>query len=131
MDVVVVDVLGGLPGGQRAFAHGHGERRAAVAQEEAGGGGGGAAVGRAGARGVADGHAGRLAAGGLEDAGEVLVQDGLRVLLTGARGHQGEGVGVGRVVGGAARHLTLVPLFLLQTHTHRNVKFHYYQKGQS
>lgn len=64
VDVVVMDVLRGRSG--RVSTQG-GSR-------------GTAPVRRAGARRVA-GHARRLAAGGLQDAGQVLVQDGLRVFV--------------------------------------------------
>ena len=49
-----------------------------------------------GAGGMAGGGRGGLAAGGFEDAGKVLVQDGLGVLIRVARGEESQGVGVGR-----------------------------------
>lgn len=59
-------------------------------------------VGGAGAGAVAA-HAWRLAAGGLEDPGQVVVQNGLRVLLVAAGGQEGEGVRGGPPIPGAQR----------------------------
>lgn len=100
VDVVVVDVLCGLPAHEAP-----GPEEGAAGRD--GGGGQGApgrgqrtvrlevvavvAVGGARAGAVAA-HARGLAAGGLEDPGQVVVQDGLRVLLVAARRQEAKGV---------------------------------------
>lgn len=89
VDVVVMDVLCGR------FACHHNFGGGGISPQ--GGSEGTGAIRRAGARRVSS-HAWRLAAGSLEDAGQVLVQDGLRVFLALAGG------GEQRVVeGGAAK----------------------------
>ena len=92
--VVVVDMVVDVPGGLARHEGGlvvvvaassagvrsvAAERRGSGERALAPGQGGSVAVRGAGAR-------GRLAAGSLEDAGQVLVQDGLRVLVTGGGG---------------------------------------------
>lgn len=52
---------------------------------------------------------GGLAAGGLKDTGEVIVQDRLGVLVSGAR----QGQGVGRELGGTCHDLCLFSFLLL------------------
>lgn len=59
-------------------------------------------VGGTGAGAVAA-HTRRLAARGLEDPGQVVVQNGLRVLLIAAGGQEGEGVRGGPPFSGAQR----------------------------
>lgn len=96
VDVVVVDVLGGLLGDKSLTQEGAGGRRGHARLQFASW----QAIGGAGA-GAVPAHAGGLAAGGLQHAGEVLVQDGLGVLLV-AAGRQ-ERERVLRVLG--VRHL--------------------------
>lgn len=93
VDVVVVDVLGGLLGDEALAHQGTGHRRGRAGLQLAHG----QAVGGAGA-GAVPAHAGRLAAGGLQHTGEMLVQDGLGILLVAAGGQERE-----RVLG--VRHL--------------------------
>lgn len=83
VDVVVVDMLGGLLGDESLAHHGARGRRGHAGLQLARW----QAVGGAGA-GAVPAHAGRLAAGGLQHAGEMLVQDGLGVLLVAARGQE-------------------------------------------
>lgn len=96
VDVVVVDVLGGLLGDEALAQEGTGGQRGRAWWQLARG----QAVGRAGA-GAVPAHAGGLAAGGLQHSGQVLVQDGLGVLLVAARGQERQRVlgvlGVGHV----------------------------------
>lgn len=66
----------------------------------------------AGARAVAA-HAWGLAAGGLEDPGQVVVQNGLRVLLVAAGRQEGERVRGGPPIPGAQRKLGGLLLFIL------------------
>lgn len=118
VDVVVVDVLRCLLGHEALGA------QEGAAGQGGGGGGGGqpapwrqegvrvlllllvlvvvVAVRGAGAGAVAANARG-LAAGGLEDPGQVVVQDRLRVLLVAAGGQEGEGVLGGRRVPRARR----------------------------
>lgn len=96
-DVVVVDVLGALPAHQGPVGA-QGQSKSALVRTRGGGtrrpGSRGGFAGKtrtgvrpilrgAGARGALD-HSGRLAAGGLEDPREVLVQNGLGILVGGA-----------------------------------------------
>lgn len=77
MDVVVVNVLRGLSAGHQNFG---GHRIRTHGGSMAGRPSGTRPIRRAGARRVA-GHARRLAARSLQDTGQVLIQDGLRVFL--------------------------------------------------
>lgn len=123
VDVVVVDVLRRLPAheapgpeeGAAGWGGGGGEQRApggrgrAVLQEVV------AAMLVRGARaGAVAAHARGLAAGGLEDPGQVVVQDGLRVLLIAARWQEGEGVLGGPRLPGAQRQLGALLLLVLE-----------------
>lgn len=119
VDVVVVDVLGWLlvhealgsqeraTGGWRGGGGGQpgpsGEERSVQLLWVVGGAGAGAVAAQA--RG--------LAAGGLEDPGQVVIQDGLRVLLIAARGQEGEGVLGWRSLPGAGGQLGAL-LFILE-----------------
>lgn len=107
MDVVVMDVLGRLSGdeglGRHVSVHRARLRLGAGTSPRQG-----ALFRRAGAWGMPQ-HSWRLTARGLENSGKVLVQDGLRVLLTRARGEQRQ-----RVACTASRHLRFIPLLLLK-----------------
>lgn len=122
---MVVDVVGALPAEQRrrpgrdagvGRGQGRGRGRPArpdVAPDDAAARPGEGPALRGARAGRVAGHGRRLAAGGLEYAGEVLVKDGLGVLV-GRRGQQGQLSGDGGSGGG---ELLVVSLLLLVSPT--------------
>lgn len=121
VDVVVVDVFGALPA-YEGPAGAHGQSDGPLVRT---GGSGphlsldpkegprdGPVLWGPGARRVA-GDSRRLAAGGLQDAGQVFVQNGLGVLIRGARE---EGEGVGGELESTSHDLRVVFLLLLIAH---------------